>query len=251
MNPPHHDNIPVPIQSADNILMRQTSFAATLHKTVGVLTKAGVPSDSIHVHAGGGVFLLQHHLTGASNRAPTDLDIIVPDFNRYREAVIAELEKPENEDFHLSTRFIEEERTHHGLRFPNPVFEIETTPEFQPVDIIGSEMRTIFPANHKYLPGKTLVHPVDTQTFTDLSIPSSFEGSQFKIAPPCSIAIYKLLYGREKAGKQDVDDLVRLGELGVFVDISQMAGVMKLFFENERELAGRIYRDLCKFNSKK
>jgi hypothetical protein len=215
MQVPHHDDLPTNLDETQGHSRDryQAEFLGALREAGDLMRSVGVRDSEYMVIAGGGVFLHQLAEIGESERAPTDLDIVI--FNEPgRHALCSEIAHV-GPLYLKNVRMVTEPRHHHGLIFTNPIVESESSAGF-PVDFIAETMITVFPAGHPLMGGCDFRYPTENQRLFELARRADIQGcGEVLVAPAALIAFYKIAMQRNINGKQDNHDLVRLAELGL------------------------------------
>lgn len=193
------------------------------------------------VISGGGVYLYQRMLTGAPERVPTDIDVVI-DPSQMNDGM--ELLSERAGGFLTNVNRIETPRTHHGYVFTNPIVEA-TSRDGLSVDMLG-EMITVFPEHHDLYPGVAYRYPTDNSRLFDLAPMVDIDDDhQIKVAHPGFIAFYKMTMYRNGAGKQDQQDLRRLQSMGLLEPNDELVEVLDILSSGDTYIRDELLRRIA------
>jgi len=205
----------------EHLRLNETNFPSEIFKRVKETLEAvnNFFPEITHlpvILSGAAVFLYQYDLwkRGVSIsdwRAPTDLDLVV--FPTDLDSKIV------SNGFDLNNRVRE---TRFGFNYVNSIWESrQEEHRFEiPVDLM-MVLNTLFPENNQFFPNQLYSFPdvFGNKLYREIEI----DGAQFRLASPTLILFYKITQMREGIAdngtvKQDLADIKRLHEMGLFND---------------------------------
>ena len=216
----------------------QLRFVDALRDAARFFDSQGFSRDSWMVIAGGGVFLYQLATKGATvDRVPTDLDIIIHEKNARNGTPILELLRDRMQPHESSLRT--EPIMHHGHLLTAAGLSTKAR-NGMPIDVT-TELSQIYPPDHHFRPSMLYSYPPsDLILGSAIRLKHPLLPGQITTAHPGMIAFYKLIFKREKEGKQDIPDLQRLKRLGLLDPSPALEEVVSTMCLGDREFASAI-----------